>query len=213
MLMEKERNLIVQYGKKLIESGLTTGTGGNLSIFNRDRQLIAISPSGLDYFETKAEDIVLLDLDGNIIQGNRKPSSEFEMHRIFYSNRDDINALVHTHSVYAATIAAMRWELPPIHYLIALAGSNIRCTDYATYGTEELARNAFESMKDRKAVLLANHGLLVGRDTLAGAFSLAEHMEFCSELYYRGKSIGEPVLLTEEEMDIMLKKFKTEEYK
>ena len=73
MLMEKERNLIVQYGKKLIESGLTTGTGGNLSIFNRDRQLIAISPSGLDYFETKAEDIVLLDLDGNIIQGNRKP--------------------------------------------------------------------------------------------------------------------------------------------
>lgn len=213
MLMEKERNLIVQYGKRLIESSLTTGTGGNLSIFNRNKGLIAISPSGLDYFETKAEDIVILDLDGNIVQGKRKPSSEFEMHKIFYSKRDDINALVHTHSIYAATIASMRWTLPPVHYLIALAGSDVRCAEYATYGTEKLAENAFEAMKDRKAVLLANHGLLVGRETLAGAFSLAEHIEFCSELYYRGKSIGEPVLLTEEEMDIMLKKFKTDNYR
>lgn len=213
MLMEKERNLIVKYGKKLIKSGLTTGTGGNLSIFNRDKELIAISPSGVDYFETQAEDVVILDLNGKVIHGMRNPSSEFEMHSIFYKNRDDIDAMVHTHSIYAATIASLRWDLPPVHYLIALAGSNVRCADYATYGTKKLAENAFKSMKNRKAVLLANHGLLVGRDSLEGAFGLAEHIEFCSELYYRSKSIGEPVILSEEEMSIMHKKFKTDNYK
>jgi len=207
--MKSEREQIVEYGKKLIDANLTKGTGGNLSIFNREKQLMAISPSGIDYFKIKPEDVVILDLEGNKVDGDKSPSSEYEMHRIFYGNRTDIDAIIHTHTMYATTIACLNWELPPVHYMVALAGLNVRCAKYATYGTKELAENAFEAMKDRNAVLLANHGLLAGAKDLANAFNITEEIEYCAELYYRTKCIGEPVILSEEEMTLMLDKFKT----
>ncbi|WP_369881484.1 L-fuculose-phosphate aldolase [Anaerosalibacter bizertensis] len=207
--MKNEREQIVEYGKRLIDANLTKGTGGNLSIFNREKQLMAISPSGIDYFKIKPEDVVILDLEGNKVDGDKSPSSEYEMHRIFYENRRDIDAIIHTHTMYSTTIACLNWELPPVHYMVALAGLNVRCAKYATYGTKELAENAFEAMKDRNAVLLANHGLLAGAKDLANAFNITEEIEYCAELYYRTKCIGEPVILSEEEMTLMLDKFKT----
>ena len=209
MLLGEERELIVEYGKKLVSSNLTKGTGGNLSIFNREQELICISPSGIDYFKIKAEDVVVLDLDGLKVDGTKEPSSEFEMHRIFYANRDDIDAIIHTHPMYASTLACLNWPLPPVHYMLALAGKDVRCAAYATYGTKELAENAFVAMRDRNAVLLANHGLLVGAKDLANAFNTTEEVEYCAELYYRTKAIGEPVIIPEEEMDLMMDKFKT----
>ncbi len=209
MLLQREREEIVQYGRKLVTSNLTKGTGGNLSIYNRKEGLMAISPSGIDYFKIKPEDVVVLDIEGNKIEGDKKPSSEYEMHRIFYANRVDINAIIHTHTMYATTIACLNWDLPPVHYMVALAGLNVRCAKYATFGTKELAENAFEAMKDRKAVLLANHGLLAGDKDLANAFNITEEIEYCAELYYRTKCIGEPVILSEDEMRLMLEKFKT----
>lgn len=209
MLLEKERELIVEYGKKLIDTGLTKGTGGNLSIYDREKKLMAISPSGIDYYKIKPEDVVILDLDGNKIDGNKTPSSEYDMHRIFYKNRTDIDAIIHTHTMYATTIACLNWDLPPVHYMVALAGPNVRCAKYATYGTKELAENAFKAMENRKAVLLANHGLLTGAKDLANAFNITEEIEYCAELYYRTKCIGKPVILSDEEMNLMLEKFKT----
>lgn len=209
MLMKKERELIVEYGKKLVTSGLTKGTGGNLSIFNREERLMAISPSGIDYFEIRPEDVVVLNLKGEIIEGEKEPSSELDMHKIFYENRDDIDAIIHTHTIYATAISCLNWDLPAVHYMIALAGPNVRCAEYATYGTRKLAENAFEAMKDRKAVLLANHGLLAGAKDLANAFNITEEIEYCAELYYRCKSVGEPVILSPEEMELMAEKFKT----
>lgn len=209
MLMKEEREKIVEYGKKLIESGLTKGTGGNLSIYNREKQLMAISPSGIHYFQTKPEDVVVLNLKGEIVDGDKKPSSEREMHRIFYEKRDDIDAIIHTHTMYATTLSCLRWKLPAVHYILASAGKDIRCAEYATFGTDELADNAFKAMKDRKAVLLANHGLLAGSNNLEDALSITEDIEYCSELYYRAKSIGEPVILDDEEMDIMVDRFKS----
>ena len=208
MLLEEERKLIVTYGKKLITSGLTKGTGGNISIYHPEEKLMAISPSGLDYFETEPEDVVVLDLEGKVVDGTRKPSSELDMHSIFYKNREDINAIVHTHSPFATTIAALNWELPAVSYLVAYAGLNVRCAKYASFGTKELAENAFEAMRDRRAVLLANHGLLTGAKDLINAFNIAEEIEFSAEIYYRAKSIGEPVILPEKEMEFMLEKFK-----
>ncbi|WP_461613908.1 L-fuculose-phosphate aldolase [Clostridium sp. Marseille-QA1073] len=208
MLMEKERQLLVEYGQKLITSRLTRGTGGNISIFNREEKLMAITPTGIDYFKTKPEDIIVMNLKGEIVDGNRMPSSEYEMHKIFYENREDINAIIHTHTVYATTLACLNWDLPPVHYLVALAGHNVRCAKYATYGTKELAENALEAMKDRKAVILANHGLLAGANDLLNAFNITEEIEYCSEIYCRVKSIGDPVILQKEEMDLMIKKFK-----
>ena len=209
MLLQKEREQIVEYGKKLIETNLTKGTGGNLSIFNREKQLMCISPSGIDYFKTRAEDVVVLDLDGNKIEGDREPSSEYDMHRIFYKNRNDIDAIIHTHTMYATTVSCLNWDLPPVHYMLALAGKNVRCAEYATYGTKELAENAFAAMEDRKAVLLANHGLLCGAKDIANAFNITEEIEYCAELYYRTKAIGQPVIIQSEEMDLMMEKFKT----
>ena len=207
MLMIKQREQLVEYGRKLITSGLTKGTGGNLSIYDREKSLIAITPSGIDYFEITPEDIVILDIDGKQVEGNKKPSSEFEMHRIFYKNRTDIDAIIHTHTMFATTMACLRWELPAVHYMIALAGKNVRCAEYATFGSLELAENAYEAMKDRRAVLLANHGLLAGANDLANAFNITEEIEYVSEIYYRTKCIGQPVILSDDEMRIMEVKF------
>ena len=139
MLLLEERMKVVEYGKKIITSGLTMGTGGNISIFNREKKLVAISPSGIEYFETNPEDVVILNLNGDVIDGGRKPSSELDMHLIFYQRRGDLNALVHTHSPFAKTIAALGWDLPPVSYLVAFAGPNVRCAPYETFGTKKLA--------------------------------------------------------------------------
>jgi len=209
MILKEERELVVEYGKKLITSGFTKGTGGNLSIYNREKKLMAISPSGIDYFKTKPEDVVVLNLKGEKVDGDKTPSSEYEMHKIFYERRTDIDAIIHTHTIYATTIACLNWDLPAVHYMIALAGKSVRCAEYATYGTKELAENAFKAMENRNAVLLANHGLLAGAKDLANAFNITEEIEYCAELYYRTKSIGEPVILSDKEMDLMIEKFKT----
>ncbi|SDY65534.1 L-fuculose-phosphate aldolase [Tindallia californiensis] len=209
MRLQKEREMIVEYGKKLVSTGLTKGTGGNLSLYCRKEGLMAISPSGIDYFETTPEDVVVMTLQGEIVEGDRTPSSEVELHRIFYQRRTDINAIIHAHTMYATTIACLGWDLPPVHYMIAVAGKNVRCSAYATFGTGELAEKAYEAMEDRKAVLLANHGLLAGAGDLANAFNITEEIEYCAEIYYRTKGIGEPVILDEDEMTRMLEKFKT----
>jgi L-fuculose-phosphate aldolase len=209
MLMENERKLIVDYGKLLVTKNLTTGTGGNISIFNKEKQYFAISPSGIDYFETTPEDVVIMDLDGKVVEGVRKPSSEWMMHMIFYKKRDDVESVVHTHSRFASTISCMRWEIPALHYYVAFAGKTIPCAEYASYGTQELADNAFEGIGEGKAVLLANHGLLTIGRNVKEAFLITEMSEEMAEYYYRTKSIGEPVLLDEKEMEYMLEKFKS----
>lgn len=209
MLLQEIREEIVQYGQKAIEARLTKGTGGNLSICDRESGLMAITPSGIDYFKMTPEMIVLIDVQtGKIVDGNEVPSSECDMHRIFYKYRTDIDAIIHTHTTFAATISCLNWPLPALHYLVAFAGVDVRCAKYATYGTVALAKNAFEAMKDRKAVLLANHGLVAGGANLAEAFSVTEEIEFCCELYYRTKCIGEPVILPNDEMERMLERFK-----
>lgn len=207
MLMKDEREAIVEYCIKLIEHGLTKGTGGNISIFDRNKKIMAISPSGLDYYRTKPEDVVILDMEGNIIDGNRKPSTEYNLHRIFYEKRNDCNSVVHCHSMYSAVLACLRWSIPASHYMIALAGKDVRCAEYATFGTQQLAANAFEAMKDRNAVLLANHGLLAVSADLPNAFNIAEEIEFCAEIYYKTKCVGEPIILSDEEMELMARKF------
>ena len=209
MLMEKERQEIVEHLKMLITHGLTKGTGGNISVFDPEKELMAISPSGMDYFTLTPEDIVIMDLHGNVVDGRRKPSSEFEMHSIFYRERPEIRAVVHAHSTYSCVLACLNWGIEPCTYLIGSAGQNVRCTKYETFGTAELAQSALEGMKDRYAVLLGNHGLLAGGPDLPTAFDTAEETEFCAEIYYKCKAVGDPVLLNDAQMDVVLKKFET----
>ena len=208
MLLGKERKQVVEYCKQLITHGLTKGTGGNISICNREKGLFAISPSGIDYFETEPEDVVVMNLKGEIVDGKRKPSSEHELHRIFYENRPDINAVVHTHSVYCTVLAVLREELPASSYLVAFAGGpNVRCADYASFGTRELAEFTYKAMEGRNAVLMANHGLLAGGEDILNAFNIAEQIEGCAEVYVKARMIGKPVILDNDEMSTMVDRF------
>lgn len=204
-----EREKIVDYGKKLITEKLTTGTGGNISIFLREDQCMLISPSGIPYSQTTPEDIVLLDLDGNVLEGNRKPSSEYDMHRIFYQKTQHVNAVVHTHSEYATSISCLNQEIPAVHYLIGSIGYSIKCCEYKTFGTYELAEAAYKTMGENNGILLGNHGVLATGKDIATAFSVAIDIEFLAKLYIRAKSIGAPVVLSKEDMNICLKKFET----
>ena len=212
-MMEYEKEQVVRYGKKLIDRRLTTGSGGNISVYNREKNLVAISPSGLDYYETTPEDIVILDIDGNLVEGKHRPSSEAGMHLAFYKNRADVSGIVHTHSKFATAIACMGWELPAVHYLIGMAGHRVKCTGYATYGSDELAKKALETIGDSNAVLLANHGLIALGEDVDRAFSTAEHLEFVSEVYYLTKTLGTPNILSDEDMDEVMKKFGTYKYR
>jgi L-fuculose-phosphate aldolase len=207
MLLQKEREDVVKYCRKMITAGLTKGTGGNISILNRQSGLMAVSPSGIDYFEMEVEDVVVMDLEGKIVDGRRKPSSEYELHRIFYVKRRDIDAVVHTHSVYSTVLATLRLPLPASSYLVAYSGLDVRCADYASFGTTELAERTFAAMTDRFAVLMANHGLLAGSKDILNAFNIAEQIEHCAEVYVKARAIGDPVILDTEEMKKMIVQF------
>ena len=204
-----ERQQIIDFGKKLITERLTTGTGGNLSICVREDNVVLISPSGIPYGEIVPEDIVLLDLDGHVIGGHRKPSSEFDMHCIFYRKTQHVNAVVHTHSDFATAVACLRQDIEPLHYIIGSVGDKVKCSGYETFGTLDLAEEAYRTMGDNNGILLANHGVLtVGKDC-ADAFSVAKDIEFLAKLKLRAEAVAQPVLLNETQMAIVKEKFVT----
>ncbi len=209
MLLQTEREAIVEFGRKLITSNLTTGSGGNLSIINRSENLIAIKPSGVDYFLMKPEDVVVVNPDGKIIDGSLEPSSEIRFHLALMKHRPDINAVVHTHQVYATTIACMNWELPAVHYLVGFSGNKVPLANYATFGTQELSNNILVAIGNYNACLMANHGIVTVGPNIASAFATAEELELVSRIYYQTKCIGQPVILTNEEMITIGEKFKT----
>jgi L-fuculose-phosphate aldolase len=204
-----ERQAIVKYGQKLIANNLTTGTGGNLSIYNREKGLIAIKPSAVDYFQMKPEDIVLVSPQGDVVEGSLIPSIEIRFHLDLLNYREDINAVVHTHQVHATTIACMNWELPAVHYLVGFSGNKVPLAKYAPIGTRELSENILEAIGNYNACLLSNHGLVtVGKD-IESAFGVAEELELVSKIYIQCKSMGEPVILSDADMAIIADKFKT----
>lgn len=205
----EERKQLVAYGKQLLIDKLTTGTGGNLSVFIREDELMLITPSGIPYNETTEEDIVLMTLEGEVLEGKRKPSSEYDMHRIFYQKSADINSVVHTHSEFATVFACLHEDILPLHYIIGSIGNRVRCCGYETFGTDRLAEVAYEEIKEDKGILLGNHGVLAVGEDLASAFSVAKDIEFIAKLYYRAKSIGTPVLLKDTELAEVIDKFGT----
>lgn len=207
MRMRSERGLLVGYGRRMIEARLTTGTGGNLSIFHRRRQLIAVTPSGVEYDRMRIADVALVDAEGRQVEGDMAPTSELALHLALYRHRPDATAVVHTHSVFATTLACLGWEIPAVHYLVGLAGRRVPVAPYATYGTPELARNVVAAMTDTDAVLMANHGLVaVGRD-LGRAFAVAEELELVARIYYQARTVGRPVILPDDEMERVMAKF------
>lgn len=202
MLMIQERQKIVEFGKQISEQRLSKGTSGNLSIYDPQAGHMAISPSGLSYAATTPEDIVIMDLNEHIIEGGRKPSSEYALHAAMYRYRPEARGVVHVHSTYCTTLACLRQPLRAVHYAISGAGTDeVPCAEYATFGTPELAENAARCIGDSRAVLLANHGLITIGVSLERAFALAVNLEFVAEVQWRSMCAGTPVTLSSQEME------------
>ena len=208
-MYSKEKQQLIDFGNKLIDENYTLGTGGNLSLYIRKTETMLITPSGIPFHAIQLEDIVSMTVAGKILERNRKPSSEWRMHAIMYEKRQDLTAIIHAHTIYSTALAILRQPLPASHYMIAVAGKDVRCAEYASFGTEELADNAFQAMEDRKAVLLANHGVLTGGTSLADAFNVLEELEYCSKVHLIASSAGTPTIMSEQEMANMAKRFKT----
>ncbi len=209
MWLEKEREALVQYGHKMVDAGLTTGAGGNLSIACRQRGWVAITPSGVAYDQLTAADIIVIDFQGQVVEGRGRPSSETGFHLALYAQRQDIQAVVHTHSVYATTLACLGWELPAVHYLVGFCGNKVPLAPYATYGSTQLADNICKAIGSYQAVLLANHGLVAVGPGLLKAFEVAAEIEFVARIYYQARSVGRPVILPDAEMARVIAKFKS----
>ena len=199
---------IIETAKQFNVSGLSVGISGNLSA--RTSQGYLITPSGIPYHQLKEADIVEMDLQGNVVHGDLKPSSEWHFHQDIYLAREEINAIVHVHSDYATGIACTRQDIPAFHYMVARAGGDsIRCAEYATFGTDALSQNAVKALQGRNACLLANHGMIALGESIDSAYKLAEEIENIAKQYYISKQLGAVVLLDGDEMKINLEKFKT----
>lgn len=208
--MEKERNLVVEYGKKLVTENLTDGTGGNISIYDPEQGLMCISPSGMDYFSIKPEDVVVMNLDGEIVDGDKKPSSEKDLHIQMYKHKPGMTAAVHTHSMFCTVLACLGEPIYSVHYVLADAATDVvPVTPYLTYGSKELAVAAAETIGDAKATLLANHGFIsVGKD-INDAFGIARECEWVAQIQWRCNCTGKPNILSREEMEKVMIKFQS----
>ena len=210
MLMQAERERVAEYGRRMSADRLSTGTSGNLSVYDPERGLMAIGPSGMAYSAIGPEDVVVTDLNANIVEGERRPSSEWALHTEFDRRKPDARAVVHTHSVFCTTFAVLGLPLRAVHYVIGDAHTDeIPCAPYETYGTPELARAAAQTCGAGRAVLLANHGLVACGGSMEEAYGLACNLEFVAELQYRAMCIGTPNVLSREQMAQVLEKFRT----
>jgi L-fuculose-phosphate aldolase len=198
---------IVATARRMNELGINHGKSGNLS--HRIPGGFLVTPTGLDYDRLKPADIVAMRFDGSFA-GKILPSSEWRFHADILAARPEVSAVLHTHSVFATTLACLGRDIPAFHYMVAVAGGDsIRCAPYATFGTAELSRNAVAALADRKACLLANHGMIVLGKTLKEALALGVEIETLAAIYCRALEIGEPVLLDRAEMAVVIEKFKT----
>lgn len=201
------RKEIIATAQHMSRSGLSPGRSGNVSA--RFAGGMLITPTGMAYEELKPEDIVHVEADGAFIGGQRKPSSEWHFHLACYAARPDRHAVVHTHSMHATVLACAHKPIPAFHYMVAVAGGkDIPCVPYATFGTEALARHVETGIKDRDACLMANHGQIALGETLASALELAFEVETLAEQYFKVLLIGGARILPDEEMTLMLEKFK-----
>jgi L-fuculose-phosphate aldolase len=204
---EELRAKIVRVAQALDQAGFCPSKAGNVSARWRDGLLI--TPSGLPYAAMQPHDIVEIDVTGNTRADARTPSSEWPFHTTIYKARPDAQAIVHTHSPMATALSCARKGIPAFHYMIALCGGpDVRCADYATFGTQELADNAVKALENRKAVLLANHGVIALGSTLEGAHVIAAEVENLATQYLALLSAGlKPVVLGKAEMKRVAEKF------
>ena len=208
-----QRNKIIEYSLKLNSTNLSPLRSGNISLRSKENKKdgYLITPSGKKYETLKPEDIVFMSLndDAENEGSSNKPSSEWRFHRDIYLNKKEAQAIVHAHSPHATAVSSHGKTIPPFHYMIALAGGeDIKCAEYATFGTEELSKNVINALRERSACLMSNHGQVAFGKNLEDAFELAQEIENICHQYTIALKLGQPKILSFEEMKKVLDKAK-----
>ena len=208
-----QRNQIIEYSLKLNSTNLSPLRSGNISLRAEQDNIqgYLINPSGKKYETLKPEDIVFMGLNEEAEDNAsvNKPSSEWRFHRDIYVNKKDAQAIVHAHSPHATAVSSHGKSIPPFHYMIALAGGeDIKCAEYATFGTKELSQNVIKALENRSACLMSNHGQVAFGKNLDQAFELAQEIENICHQYTIALKLGEPKILSLEEMKKVLEKAK-----
>lgn len=214
--MENLKLEVIKYAQKLNNTNLSPLRSGNVSIraINNGIEGFFITPSGIKYELLKEEEIVFLELNKEydflkIFNSGLNPSSEWRFHQDIYLKKKDAKAIVHAHSPHATAVSAHGKNIPAFHYMIALAGGDdIKCAEYATFGTKELSQNIIQALDKRKACLMSNHGQVAFGQNLKQAFELAEEVENICHQYINTIKLGEPKILSFSEMQKILEKIK-----
>jgi L-fuculose-phosphate aldolase len=192
------RRQMVQTCRKMNETGINQGTAGNLSVRHGDGFLI--TPSSLPYDGMEPGDLVEMGWDGSY--AGRRPSSEWRFHRDILKARPDVNVVLHCHSAFATSVACHHRTIPAFHYMVGVMGGNtLRCARYATFGTQALSDAAIEALEGRMACLLGQHGQISLGTTLEGALWMAVEVETLARMYLQALALGEPPVLSDEEME------------
>jgi L-fuculose-phosphate aldolase len=187
MLLEQARDDVVRACRELAAAGLVVGTAGNVSV--RAGDLVVVSPSGVDYAELTADLVGVHRLDGTAVEAPLRPTSEMPLHLGIYA-ATGAAAVVHTHPVAATALSTLTGELPAIHYQVAMFGGPVPVAPYATYGSEELARNVVAALRDRTACLMASHGAVTTGPDLRSALTGSRYLEWLCEVYLRALAAG-----------------------
>ncbi|MEC3977853.1 class II aldolase/adducin family protein [Amycolatopsis sp. H20-H5] len=211
MILAAERAAVCEFARRMSADGLAVGTSGNVSA--RSGELVAVTPTGVDYATLTPEDVPVVGLGGTVVAGSLRPTSELPMHLSVYRDAADpggrpITAVVHTHSVHATAVSTLVPEVPPIHYMLAAIGPSVRVAAYATYGTAELAAAMLVALRGRRGCLLANHGTITYGEDLASAYSRAQQLEWVCQLWLLARSAGTPALLPPEEIEHVVDKLR-----
>lgn len=198
------RTAIIETGRAMLKGSLVVGTWGNISCRIENEDLIAITPSGVDYDAIEPENIPICDMEGNVIAGNMKPSVELPLHLAVYRARKDINAVMHTHSTYCTSLAMARKGIPGVvEDMVQITGGDVRVTDYVLPGTKELGETAVKALEGRMACILANHGALSTGRTLKESLKTARILEKSAQSYIFSHLIGGAVELEQDDIDSM----------
>lgn len=199
------KQILIEAGKKMVNDELTIETWGNISIRDKETQLVYMTPSAMDYNSIKEDDIVVCQLDGTIVEGKRKPTIETNMHLGIYNNRPDVNAVIHTHPIYSLVFGVLREDIPPIIDEAAqILGDCVPITEYALPGSDHLAQVCVDLLgKNRKAIVMASHGALCVGEDIDMAFKVSAVLEMTAKVYTLARSIGTPKTLSSEDIQTM----------
>lgn len=206
LLLGEQRQAVVDYARRMVADRLVVGTSGNVSVRHGD--LVAVTPSGTDYSTMTAADVIVVDLDGGLVDGHLRPTVELPLHLVCYQ-RHGAGAVVHTHSTTATALSLLCDEVPAVHYQVAMFGGSVAVAPYATYGTPELVANVSAALTGRSGCVMKNHGTLCTGNSLGAAYDRARQLDWLCDVWLRARAVGEPVLLPPEEIERVVARFET----